>query len=179
MRTVAAPLLVLSSLALAACSSVSVESQARLSPAAPAFTRTLVVVALPDALRRPAEDTLVARLSSLHARPSYDHVPLAGGVTLGALREAARRDGFDGLLVVWPADLTRKTYPSLGNNSLFPVTSSLQAGLRLVASLTALDDDREIWKGVATNRDAAPLVEGAPKMTAGLADRLVSDGVAN
>ncbi|HQQ79315.1 MAG TPA: hypothetical protein PLB01_18340 [Thermoanaerobaculia bacterium] len=171
-------LLSLSSLALLACSTVSIESQVHSTPA-PAFSRTLVVVALPDAVRRPAEDALVARLASLHARTSYEHVPLAPGVTLGALREAARRDGFDGLLVVWPADMTSKTYPSLGNNSNFPVTNSLQVGMRLVASLTSLGDDREIWKGVVTNRDAAPLVKGTPKMAASLADRLVSDGVAN
>ena len=119
----------------------------------------------------------MARLASLHARPSYEKLSLAGGVTLGALREAARRDGFDGLLVVWPADFTKKTYPSLGEAAPFPVTNSLQVGMRLVASLTALDGDREIWKGIATNRDALPLVEGTPKAVAGLADRLVSDGV--
>ena len=170
-------LLSLSSLALLACSTVSIESQVRSMPA-PALSRTLVVVALPDTLRRPAEDMLVARLASLHARPSYEHVSLAGEVSLGSLREAARRDGFDGLLVVWPADLTMKTYPSLGDTPL-GVTGSLQIGMRLVASLTALDGDREIWKGVVTNSDALPLVEGTPKMAAGLADRLVSDGVAN
>jgi hypothetical protein len=178
MRIIAAPLVVVSSLALAACASVSVESQVRSTPA-PALWRTLVVVALPDALRQPTEDMLVARLASLHARTSYEHVSLEGGVTLGALRAAARRDGFDGLFVVWPADLTKKTYPSLGDNTPFGINSSLQVGMRLVASLTALDDDREIWKGVVTNRDAVPLVEGTPKMAAGLADRLISDGVAN
>lgn len=177
MRIIAAPLLVVSSLALAACSSVSVESQVRSNPA-PALTRTLVVVALPDNLRRPTEDMLVARLASLHARTSYDKVSLEGGVTLGALREAARRDGFDGLLVVWPADLTKKTYPSLGETT-FPLNESQQFGMRLVASLSALDGDREIWKGTVTSHDAVPLVKGTPKMAAGLADRLVSDGVAN
>ena len=178
MRIVAAPLLVVSSLALAACSSVSVESQVRSTPA-PALSRTLVVVALPDNLRRPTEDMLVARLASLNARTSYDKVSLEGGVTLGALREAARRDGFDGLLVVWSADLTRKTYPSLVYGHAFQIPNSQQVGMRLVASLTALDGDREIWKGTVTNHDAAPLVKGTPKMAAGLADRLVSDGVAN
>ena len=177
MKKPRAVLLSLSFLALLACSTVSVESHVRSAPA-PALSRTLVVVALPDALRRSAEDTLVARLASLHARSSYEHVSLAGDVTLGALREAARRDGFDGLLVVWPTNLTRKTYPSLGDQP-FLVTNSLQVGMRLVASLTALDDDREIWKGVVTNHDAAPLVKGTPKMVAGLADRLVSDGIAN
>lgn len=171
-------LLALSSLALAACSSVSVESQARLPRPVPAFARTLVVVALPDAVRRVAEDTLVGRLASLHPSASYPTVSVEGGITLGALRERARRDGFDGLLVVWPADFTRKTYPSLGDTP-FLVTGSVQVGMRLVASLTALDGDREIWKGAVTNRDAFPLVEGTPKMAAGLADRLVSDGVVN
>jgi hypothetical protein len=165
----------LSSLAILACSTVSIESQVRSTPA-PAFSRTLVVVTLPDNMRRPAEDVLVARLASLHALPSYENVSLEGGVTLGALCAAARRDGFDGLLVVWASDLTGKTYPSLGETFL---TNSQQIGMRLVASLTALDGDREIWKGVVTNRDAFPLVEGTPKMAAGLADRLVSDGVAN
>lgn len=172
-------LLALSSLSLAACSSVSVESQARLSPAAPAFTRTLVVVALPDAVRRVTEDTLVARLPSLHPSVSYPTVSLEGGITLGALCERARKDGFDGLLVVWPVDMTSKTYPSLLGDTPFEVIASKQIGMRLVASLTALDGDREIWKGVVTNRDASPLIEGTPKMAAGLADRLVSDGIAN
>lgn len=178
MNDARAILVSLSSLALLACSTVSIESQVRSTPA-PELSRTLVVVALPDALRRSAEDTLVARLASLHARPSYEHVSLAPGVTLGALREAARRDGFDALLVVWPADVTSKTYPSLLGDTPFEVIASKQIGMRLVASLTSLGDDREIWKGVVTNRDAAPFIKGTPKMAASLADRLVSDGIAN
>lgn len=179
MKNRAAILLSLSSLALMACSTVAVESHVRSTPT-PAFSRTLVVVALPDNLRRPAEDTLVARLASLNARPSYGHVSLAGGVTLGDLRANARREGCDGLLVVWLADFTSKTYPSLpGDTPPFSVDTSLQFGLQLVASLTTLEDDREIWKGVVTNRDASPFVKGTPKMVARLADRLVSDGVAN
>lgn len=179
MSKVPGVLLALSSLSLAACSSVSVESQARLPQPVATFSGTLVVVALPDAVRRVTEDTLVARLPSLRPSVSYPTVSLGGSITLGALCARARKDGFDGLLVVWPVDMTSKTYPSLLGDTSFEVIASKQIGMRLVASLTALGDDREVWKGVVTNRDAAPLVEGAPKMAAALADRLVADGVAN
>ena len=174
MKTVSTALMALSSLALAACSSVSVESQARLPQPAPAFIRTLVVVALPDASRRVAEDTLVARLASLHPTTSYATVVLGGGVTLGSLRERARKEGFDGLLVVWVDGMTLKDYPALED-----IPSSTQIGLRFAASLTALDSDREIWKGIATNRDSSPIVKRMPETMSALAERLRTDGVAN
>jgi hypothetical protein len=167
-------LLALSSLALAACSSVSVESQARLPQPAPAFIRTLVVVALPAASRSAAEDTLVAQLPSLHPSTSYSTVALKDGITLGALRERARQNGFDGLLVVWVDVMTLKDYPALED-----IPGSTQIGLRVVASLTALDGDREIWKAIATHRDSSPFVKHMPETMSALADRLHKDGVAN
>lgn len=179
MKTVSAALLAVSSLTLAACSSVSVESQARLSPAAPAFDRTLVVVALPEASRRVAEDTLVARLASLHASTSYANVALERGITLGALRDRARKEGFDGLLVVWPDGMTQKVYPGLAGETVLGIPPSTQIGFRFVASLTALDGDREIWKGIATNRDSSPIVKHMPETMTALADRLRKDGVAD
>ncbi len=166
--------LALSSLTLAACSSVSVESQARLPQPAPAFARTLVVVALPDASRRVAEDTLVARLPSLHPSTSYATVELERGITLGALRERARKNGFDGLLVVWVDGMTLKDYPALE-----VIPSSTQIGLRFAASLTGLDGEREIWKGIVTNRDSSPIVKHMPETMSALADRLRMDGVAD
>lgn len=178
MRKLAAALLALSTLALAACSSVSVESQARLPQPAPAFARTLVVVALPDASRRVAEDTLVGQLASLHPSTSYPTVAL-GGITLGELRENARRDGFDGLLVVWPDGMTRKDYPNLAGEGEMAITGYTQVGLRFVASLTALDGDREVWKGIATQADSYPIVRHVPEAMTALADRLRTDGVAN
>jgi hypothetical protein len=143
------------SLTLAACSSVFVESQAQPPRPRAGFTRTLVVVNLPGASRRIAEDTLVAQLPSLHPSTSYPTVPLTG-ITLGELRESARRNGFDGLLVVWPDGMTRKDYPGLATGGDDFPTSDMPASttfsMRFVASLTALDGDHEIWKGIATQR---------------------------
>ena len=178
MKTRPAILLALSALTLAACSTISVESQARLSQAAPALSRTLVVVALPDAARRAAEDTLVARLASLPPVASYPTVALAGAVTLGALRDRARKDGFDGLLVVWPDGTTERIYPGLaGDTPPFGVDASTQITVRLVASLTVLDGDREVWKGRVTNHEVHAVDREAPKMMTVLAARLRTDGV--
>ena len=179
MRTRSAILLALSALTLAACSSISVESQARLPQPTPTLSRTLVVVALPAAARRAAEDTLVARLASLHPVASYPTVALAGDVTLGALRERARKDGFSGLLVVWPDGMTEKIYPGLGGDTPpFGVNASTQITVRLVASLTVLDGDREVWKGHVTDHEVHAVDREAPKMMTVLAARLRTDGVA-
>lgn len=173
------------SLTLAACSSVSVESQARQPQPRSAFTRTLVVVNLPGASRRVAEDMLVVQLPSLHPSTSYPTVAVRG-ITLGELRENARRDGFDGLLVVWPDGMAQKDYPGLATGGdyspTFDMPASTTFSMRFVASLTALDGDHEIWKGIATQRapDSHPSVRRvmSDSMTA-IADRLRKDGVAN
>jgi hypothetical protein len=179
MRTRSAILPALSVLTLAACSTISVESQSRLSQPTPTLSRTLVVVALPAAARRAAEDTLVARLASLHPVASYPSVALEDDVTLGALRDRARADGFSGLLVVWPDGMSEKVYPVLGGDTPpFGVNASNQMTVRLVASLTVLDGDREVWKGIVTNRDAYPVDRQTPGMMIALADRLRTDGVA-
>src|SRR5664280_408014 len=62
MRRLSAALLVLAPLTLAACSTLSVESEAHLLQPAPALTRTLVVVELSGESRRIAEEMLVSRL---------------------------------------------------------------------------------------------------------------------
>ncbi|HEX7601041.1 MAG TPA: hypothetical protein VF316_05520 [Polyangiaceae bacterium] len=177
MSKASAALLAFSTLALAACSSVSVESEARLPQPVPAFARTLVVVALPDAARRVAEDTLVARLASLHPSASYPTVALENGVTLGALRERARKEGFDGLLVVWPNGITQRDYPGLAGDTPLGIPPSTEFGLCFVASLTALDGDLEIWKGIATNRDPFPIVRHARETMTALAARMRTDSL--
>jgi hypothetical protein len=221
------------SLTLAACSSISVESQARLPQPAPAFTRTLVIVELSGASRRVAEDTLVARLASLHPAASYETVALqsmlgsfdkrAGSALVRSealarllglpasrgpaealsnlrnrrpseprlvevkallddvdLRERARKDGFDGLLVVRLSGMTVKQFPNLAGEGGIGIPSSSQTQTRFVATLTALNGDVEIWKGVVTNRDAEfPMSPHLARSTVtALAYRLQEDGVA-
>ena len=90
------------------------------------------------------------------------------------LRDRARKDGFAGLLVVWVDGMTLKDYPALED-----IPSSTQIGLRFVASLTVLDGDREVWKGIVTNRDSFPIDRHAPETMTALADRLRTDGVAD
>ncbi len=230
-----AALLALSTLTMAACSSISVESRSRLPQPAPAFTRTLVVVELSGASRRVAEDTLVARLASLHPAASYETVALQGtldsfaegagysvSIQIAALerrlgrsasrgtaealwnarnrrpsgprlvevkalldevdlRKRARKEGFDGLLVVRLNGVAVKHYPDLAGEGGFGIPGSTQIQTRFVASLTALDGDLEIWKGVVTNRDAEfPMSRHLARSTVtALADRLQEDGVAN
>jgi len=189
MRKLLATLLALSSLPFAACSTLSVESDVRQPQAARAFTHTLVVVALSDASRRVAEEALVAHLASLHPATSYETVALAG-VTLGTLRERARKDGFDGLLVVWLDGVTKKQFPDLAGEGpmgtlegMPGMPGSTQIRTRTVASLTALDGDLEVWKGIVTNRDAGPGNLLGPQIARetvlAFADRLHKDGVAN
>jgi hypothetical protein len=237
MRRLSAALLVLAPLTLAACSTLSVESEAHLPQPAPAFTRTLVVVELSGASRRVAEDTLVARLASLHPAASYETVALQGTLDsfdvegystlysalirsealerqLGIsaprgpaealsnarnrrpsephlvevkallddvdLRERARKDGFDGLLVVRLNGMTVKQFPDLAGEGEIGIPGSSQTQTRFVATLTALNGDVEIWKGVVTNRDAGSMDPHlARKVVTALAERLREDGVAN
>jgi len=233
MRRLSAALLVLAPLTLAACSTLSVESEAHLLQPAPALTRTLVVVELSGASRRVAEDTLVARLASLHPAASYETVALqrtrdsfdvegysalypalirSGSEALERrlglsargpaealsnarnrrpseprlvevkallddvdLHERARKDGFDGLLVVRLNRVTFKHYPHLEE-----IPESIQIQTRIVASLTALDGDLEIWKGIVTIRDAGSVDPHLARKTAmAFADHLREDGVAN
>ena len=183
MPKLSAAFLVLAPLALAACSTLSVESEARHPEGVRALTRTLVVVALSDASRGVAEETLVAHLTSLHPATWYETVALVGGVTLGTLRERARKDGFDGLLVVWLDGVTQKQYPDLAGEGEMGIPGSSQIRTRPVASLTALDGDLEIWKGIVTSRDAGPGNLLGPHLARetvlAFADRLHKDGVAN
>jgi hypothetical protein len=240
MRRLSAALLVLAPLTLAACSTLSVESEAHLLQPAPALTRTLVVVELSGASRRVAEDTLVARLASLHPAASYETMALqrtldsfdvegysalypalirSGSEALERrlglsasrgpaealsnarnrrpseprlvevkappddvdLRERARRGGFDGLLVVRLNGVAVKQFPDLAGEGGFGIPGSSQIQTRFVATLTALDGDVEIWKGVVTNRDAEfPMSRHLARSTVtALADRLQEDGIAN
>jgi len=189
MPRLSAALLVLAPLTLAACSTLSVESETRRPEGVRALTRTLVVVALSGASRRVAEETLVAHLASLHPATSYETVALVG-VTLGTLRERARKDGFDSLLVVWLDGVTKKQFPDLAGEGpmgtlegMPGMPGSTQIRTRTVASLTALDGDLEVWKGIVTNRDAGPGNLLGPQIARetvlAFADRLHKDGVAN
>lgn len=176
MRTSLALCLFIGTLSLGGCSSVSVESQVRPDAGSRTAARTLVVVSLPDESRRGAEDSLVTRLASLHPSASYESVRLEKGLTLGALRDRARKDGFDRLLVVWPTGIDVKRFPDV-NPENFGIPSSSQLTIRFAASLTVLDGDREVWKGLAMDRNAS---ERTPADTmAALAKRLHADGVAN
>lgn len=176
MRRLSTVLLVLVPLALVACSTLSVESEVLDSQA---LTRTLVVVMLSGKPRRVAEETLVARLAWLNPATSYETVPLRG--TLGSLRERARNDGFDGLLVVRLEGSTVKEFPGLAGEGDMGIPSSSQIRTRTVATLTGLNGDVEIWKGVVTNRDAQFPISPrlARSEVALLADRLQRDRIAD
>jgi hypothetical protein len=70
---------------------------------------------------------------------------------------------------------TFKHYPDLAE-----IPESIQIQTRIVASLTALDGDLEIWKGIVTNRDAGSVDPHLARKTAmAFAARLREDGVAN
>ena len=224
MRRLTAALLALAPLTLAACSTLSVESQASLPTGAPGFARTLVVVELSGESRRIAEEMLVSRLVSLHPETSYGtvalppliwsqealdrwlgisespsaaeevwrfknrrpsewrHVEVKARLDDVDLRERARRDGFDGLLVVRLSEMAVRAFPDLEPGQCWMgLSSSWQIRTRTFATLTALHGDVEIWKGVVTNRDAEfPMSPRLVRKEAtAFADHLREDGVAN
>jgi hypothetical protein len=98
------------------------------------------------------------------------------------LRERARRDGFDGLLVVRLSEMAVRAFPDLEPGQCWMgLSSSWQIRTRTFATLTTLHGDVEIWKGVVTNRDAEfPMSPRLVRKEAtAFADHLREDGVAN
>ena len=135
-RTAGIVVAVLSTLALAGCSTISVESRATSPAGAPGFTRTLVVV-IPvrhdepnsfldrpllygEKARRECERALVGQLGALHAFASSAALPsswVEEPPTDDDLVDFANENGADGLVAMWLDALSEKTFEGTSGGS--------------------------------------------------------------
>ena len=188
-----------SALALAGCSTISVESRASLPTGAPGFARTLVVVVpvldddsprFGESARRKCENALVGRLGALNAFASSDVFPSdfpEERPTVDALVELARENGADGLVTMELDAVTEKTFEEIPaspfvENAAGPVyiaatppTGYVTFSARVV--VVSVPDSRIRWTALVRGLEAYPPGNAAGKVAAAVARNLKQDAL--
>jgi hypothetical protein len=196
MRRLSTALLALAPLTLAACSTLSVESQASLPTGAPGFARTLVVVfpVLDDetreSARRKCEDALVGRLGALNAFASSAVFPsdrMEERPTVDVLVELARENGADGLVAMWLDAVTEKTFEEIPaipfvENAAGPVYIAATPATEYVTfsarvEVVSVPDSRIRWTALVRGLEAYPPGRAAGAVATTVARHLRQDGL--